>query len=62
MVHDSNTVKLNAKYHKPPSEWIQKYLEREERSVSSWKRWTHSLDEIGRFLKHPRSDRIGRRT
>jgi putative hydrolase len=47
IVHNNKTVELNAKYHRPPSEWIQIF--RKNNVHFHLGSDAHSLDEIGRF-------------
>jgi putative hydrolase len=47
IVHNNKTVELNAKYHRPPKEWIQIF--RKNNVHFHLGSDAHSLDEIGRF-------------
>ena len=47
IVHNNKTVELNAKYHRPPKEWIQIF--RKNSVHFHLGSDAHSLDEIGRF-------------
>jgi putative hydrolase len=49
IVHNNKTVELNAKYHRPPREWIQIF--RKNNVHFHLGSDAHSLDEIGRFEK-----------
>jgi putative hydrolase len=49
IVHNNKTVELNAKYHRPPRQWIEIF--RKNNIHFHLGSDAHSLDEIGRFEK-----------
>jgi putative hydrolase len=49
IVHNNKTVELNAKYHRPPREWVQIF--RKDNVQFHLGSDAHSLDEIGAFEK-----------